>query len=415
MQDDWNQHSRVTPGAVEPHREAPRAAAAAVQSPDWRMAVDVLLQETLDAATTPPDLVLLFASSDHAPAFPELLREVYERSGAGCLVGGSSGSVLANAAGLESDSSLAMMALWLPGATLTPIRLHQAMLDTLDDPESWLAMHGPRPEEARALLLFADPFRLDVQETVVRLSARYPGVPLMGGTASATGQERRVWVFLDDQVYDEGGVALAIDGPYDLRIVVSQGADPIGQPWTVTGVDRNLITTISNRPAVAVMRETVAALPPVERAGIERNLLVGFPVDEYQEHFNRGDFTVRGLIGLDEERGALVVGSIPRLGQTIQFQRRDARSATLDLQQTLVDARAMVADDRLVAGVLCTCRGRGSAMFGRADHDAVAVQSAFRGLPVVGMSAWGEIGPIRDRIVLNSFSVVLGLLTYREG
>ena len=411
--DDRDQHPRVTPGTVDPVRAAPRAAAAVVQSPDWRLAVDVVLHETLETASTSPDLVVLFASSDFAPVYPELLREIYARSGAGCLVGGSSGGVLANAAGTESDACLAMMALWLPGATLTPVRLHQAMLDVLDDPESWLALHGPPPEETRALLLFADPFRLDVQETVVRLAARYPGIPLMGGAASASGQERCVWIFLDDQVYDEGGVALVIGGPYDLRIVVSQGADPIGQPWTVTGVDRNRITTISNRPAAEVMRETIASLPAGERAGIERHLLVGFPIDEYQEHFHRGDFVVRGMLGMDEERGALIVGSIPRLGQTIQFQRRDARNATLDLQQTLVDARAMVAGETLVAGVLCTCKGRGSAMFGRAGHDAVAVQSAFRGLPVVGMSAWGEIGPVRGRTVLNSFSAVLGLLTYR--
>jgi small ligand-binding sensory domain FIST len=399
-------------GTRAPGAGAPAAATALVQSANWRLAVDVVLHKTLDGATAPPDLVLLFASSELAPDYPRILHEIYQRSGTGCLVGSSSGGVLANATSVESGPCLAMMALWLPGATLTPIRLHQAMLDLLDDAEG-APSSGPRAEDTRALLLFADPFRLDVQETVVRLAARYPGVPMMGAAASSSGQDRRVWVFFDDQVFDEGGVAVAIGGPYDLRIVVSQGADPIGDPWTITGVDRNLITTISNRPAVEVMRETIAALTPAERAGIERNLLLGFPIDEYQEHFHRGDFVTRGMLGLDEERGALIVGSIPRLGQTIQFQRRDAHSSSLDLQQMLVDARAMVADEHLVAGILCTCKGRGSGMFGRADHDSAAVRAAFRTLPFAGLFAWGEIGPVHGRSVLNSFTAVLGLLTYR--
>lgn len=406
------QDGNRTGGAQTPGAGVTSAAAALVQSADWRLAVDVVLHETLDGATAPPDLVLLFGSSELAPDYPRILHEIYDRSGTGCLVGSSSGGVVANATSVESGPCLAMMALWLPGATLTPIRLHQAMLDLLDEADG-VPSSGPRVEDTRALLLFADPFRLDVQETVMRLAARYPGVPMMGAAASSSGQERRVWVFFDDQVYDEGGVALAIGGPYDLRIVVSQGADPIGEPWTITGVERNLITTISNRPAVDVMRETIAALVPHERAGIERNLLLGFPIDEYREHFHRGDFVIRGMLGLDEERGALIVGSIPRPGQTVQFQRRDPHSSSLDLQQMLVDARAMVTDERLVAGVLCTCKGRGSAMFGRPDHDSVAVRAAFRALPVAGLFAWGEIGPIHGRSVLNSFTAVLGLLTHR--
>ena len=394
---------------------APTAAAAIVQSANWRLALDLVLQDTLEHRPTPPDLVLLFASSDYAEDFPALVRETYERSGTSCLVGSSSSGALANALSFENQPCLAMICLWLPEVTLTPVRLHQSMLDVLDDDDLWAEMYGPPPEETRAWLLFADPFRMDAHEMVARLSARYPGTPMMGGTASSAGQERRTWVFFDGQVYDEGGVALAIGGPYDLHIVLSQGCDPIGEPWTITGVERNLITTISNRPATRVLQETIDALPPESRATIERNLLLGFPIDEYQHQFHRGEFVVRGLLGIDQEKGALIVGSLPRVGQTVQFQQRDARSSALDFQQVLVDARAMVGDAAPVAGLLCTCKGRGTAMFGRPDHDALAVQAAFRGLTVGGMYSFGEIGPINGHTVLNGFTAVLGLLTYRGG
>jgi small ligand-binding sensory domain FIST len=135
-------------------------------------------------------------------------------------------------------------------------------------------------------------------------------------------------------------------------------------------------------------------------------------MDEYQDEFFRGDFVIRGLLGVDEERGALVAGSIPRNGQTVQFQLREAAGSSLDLQQVLIDARALVGDSEVVAGLMCTCRGRGAAMFGRSDHDACAVQGVFRDLPLAGMFSFGEIGPVRGVPALNGFAMSLGLIVH---
>lgn len=392
----------------------PAAEAAVVQSEDWRFALDYVLHETLDGHTTAPDLVVLFASTNYAPDYPELVREAWYRSGAGCLVGSSSRGTIGRSASFETEPSMSMLALWLPGATLTPVRLHQSMLDVIDDPETWDALYGPPAAETRGWITFADPYRMDVQEALLRLRTRYPGVPVVGALSSTMEQDRRTWVFFDNQVYDEGGVAVALGGPYDLEVVVSQGADPVGEPWTITGVERNLITSISNRPALDVMHDTIASFPEDERADVERNLMLGFPMDEYQDRFYRGDFVMRGLLGVDEERSALVVGSIPRNGQTVQFQLRDASSSSMDLQQVLVDARALVGDGEVVAGVMCTCKGRGAAMFGRPDHDARAVRTAFGEMPFAGMFSFGEIGPVRGVAALNGFAMSLGVIVHRR-
>src|SRR5699024_3661534 len=149
-------------------------------------------------------------------------------------------------------------------------------------------------------IMFADPFRMDAQDALLRMRARYPGVPFAGALSSTIRQDRQVWVFLDDHVYDEGGVAIAIGGPYRLLAVTSQGAEPIGRPWTVTGVDRNRITAISNRPALDVLNDVVAAYPERERERVRHNLMLGFPMSEYRDAFYRGDFVVRGLLGVDE-------------------------------------------------------------------------------------------------------------------
>lgn len=398
--------------AAASHR-CPKAVAAAAQGDDWRLALDSLLHTIRNGHQTAPDLVVLFPSSAYADEYPELVREAWQRSGAKCLIGTSSRGVIAGSVCYETEPSISMLALWLPGATLTPVRLHQSMLDALDDPEVQDGVYGPPSAETRGWVFFADPYRMDAQDAVRRLRTRYPGVPVVGALASTGKQDRRAWVFFDDQVYDEGGVALAIGGPYDLQVVVSQGGDPIGEPWTITGVERNLITSISNRSALDVMRETIEALPKDVGLDIERNLMLGFPMDEYQHQFHRGDFVVRGLLGIDEERGALIVGSLPRSGQTVQFQLRDAASSALDLQQVLVDARALVGDGDVVAGMICTCKGRGTAMFGRPDHDARTVRAAFRDLPFAGMFSFGEIGPVRGVPALNGFAMSFGLIVHR--
>src|SRR5699024_5284067 len=145
--------------------------------------------------------------------------------------------------------------------------------------------------------------------------------------------DRRAWVFLNDTIYEKGAVALTLQGPYDLLIRVSQGGTPIGEMWTMTGVEHNRITTISNRPAVDVLNDTLAL--PENRHLELRDIMVGLPMDEYQDDFVREDFVARGIIGTDEDTGAILVGGIPRQGQSVQFLKRDVEEATQDLDLRL--------------------------------------------------------------------------------
>ena len=55
----------------------------------------------------------------------------------------------------------------------------------------------------------------------------------------------------------------------------------------------------------------------------------------YLETFQRGSFLVRPLIGVERGTGSLAIGALPRIGQTIQFQMRDALAAESDLKELL--------------------------------------------------------------------------------
>src|SRR4030095_8475002 len=99
--------------------------------------------------------------------------------------------------------------------------------------------------------------------------------------------------------------------------------------------ERNFIHEIANRPAYEVLAETFSQLPPQEQQKARGNLFVGLVTNEYLDEFQRGDFLIRNLIGADPKSGTIAVGALPRAGQTIQFQRRDAATGSEDISALL--------------------------------------------------------------------------------
>jgi len=293
---------------------------------------------------------------------------------------------------------------------LRAVRLTQAMVETNRVAPAWHQGTGIGTEDVNGWLVLADPFHLDVDKLIAGMAGAYPGVPIVGGLASPGPLDRRTWVFLNGEVYGEGAVGLAIGGEYGLLPMVSQGCEPIGQTWTITGVQDYWIETISNRPAVDVLVETLSELPEDVQPRAQQNVLVGIAVDEYKHEFERGDFLVRNIVGLDRGSGAIAIGAAPRMGQTIQFQMRDAATADLDLTLMLDDLRPRLAGRKPIAGVLNSCNGRGVGLFGSSHHDAAAIARRLGPLPVAGLFCAGEIGPVGSGQYLHGFTASLGLI-----
>jgi small ligand-binding sensory domain FIST len=53
-------------------------------------------------------------------------------------------------------------------------------------------------------------------------------------------------------------------------------------------------------------------------------------------------------------------------------------------------------------------------MFGSEDHDALAISSAFPGMPVAGMFSFGEIGPVRGVPALNGFAMAFAVISEKS-
>ncbi|MGH2584232.1 MAG: FIST signal transduction protein [Dehalococcoidia bacterium] len=386
------------------------AAAAIVDAPSWDQALGAALGEVGDRLTTTPDLVFLFASPAYAQQFAQIAAVAQERTGARVLAGCSGQGIIGADREVEDRPALSMLAISLPGAALRAVHITQPFVEACATAEDWHRLTGVAPEAVNAWIIFSDPFTLNPERLLAGLSAAYPGTPLVGGVASGSPHVRRTHLFLNGDVHAAGAVLIALGGAYTVRTVVSQGAEPIGESWTVTSAQGNMLESIGGRPAHEVLIETFQSLPPAVQHRAQTNLLIGLAADEYRDRFRRGDFLIRNLIGVDRDTGALAISASPRVGQTVQFQIRDASAADEELRTMLSVTREELGATAPVAALLCACNGRGAGLFGAPDHDARALAEQLGPLPAAGLFCNGEIGPVGGVPFLHGFTASIGLI-----
>ncbi|GHO44220.1 FIST signal transduction protein [Ktedonospora formicarum] len=390
----------------------PVARGAVVADEIWDQALAQALAQTSDIHA---DVALLFASGEYEAHFPEMLRMIKEETGAEIIMGCSGQGIIGTGIELEDVPALSLLTLELPGSTLHPVRFSPDIVEMFNTPNDLRTLLDVPLDDVNGWLLFLDPFHLNSEFLIEELANAYPYVPMVGGLASNDMPDSPCYFFLNDTVYADGGIGLAIGGSYKILPLVSQGCEPIGEPWTITKVqDNGLVETISNRPAYDMLVETFHNLPQNILKRAQGNLLlVGIAANEYLERFGRGSFVIRNLLGVDRRSKALAIGAQPRVGQTIQFQMRDAETADLDLRELLTKLCYRLKKTetlQVVGGILCTCNGRGESLFPTPNHDAGMIEEILGPLPLAGLFCNGEIGPIGERPLLHGFTACLALI-----
>jgi small ligand-binding sensory domain FIST len=238
------------------------------------------------------------------------------------------------------------------------------------------------------------------------LAIRHPALQVIGGFASAARGPGGNRLVLDGATLAEGAVGVLLGGAPRIDAVVSQGCRPVGQPFVVTDAAGQDLRELGGRPALERIAELARTLPEEEVALLSRNLHLGLVADEHLSEFRRGDFLVRNVVGATPEDGAIVVGADMQVGQTVQFQLRDARAADEDLTE-------LIAPRHAAAALLFTCTGRGQRLFGIDDHDAAAIQELLGPIPLAGAFCAGEVGPVGQRSYVHGFTASLALFSSR--
>jgi small ligand-binding sensory domain FIST len=373
--------------------------------------------QVLEKLGTEPDLVVLFVTPPHAGALEDAAGAVRAILEPRTLIGCAAESVAGVNREVEGGPAVCLWAGRF--GRVVPVGLDVATAGAtasatgeVEDDRHLSVTGWPEemPFEPRGLFLLADPFTYPVEAFIDWVGQAHPGLPVIGGMASAARGPGGNRLVLDDTVRVGGAVGAILGPGIELAAVVSQGCRPVGHPLAVTRAEGNVVYELGGQPALERLvdlarRELAERDVALINAG---GLHLGRVIDEHKAEFGRGDFLVRNVIGADRAAGAIAVNDVVELGTTVQFHLRDAVAADEDLR-TMLDGRH--AD----AALMFTCNGRGTRLFGSPHHDAGALAETLGEIPMAGFFAAGELGPVGGRNFLHGFTASIALLQEVDG
>jgi len=384
-----------------------------------------MLSDRVTAALGPEpiDLLIWFASSTFAAEAEGIGAAVTARLAPRVQLGATAQAVLHDEQELEREAAISALALRMPGARITPFHLNAQHLSEwamlINDEQMFREAVGA-PIDPRLFVLLADPatspldlggeFGISIMRA---LNEYYPGVPAVGGVASHGMEHHSNRLILNDYAARSGVIGVAVGGDVDVEIVTSQGCRPIGGVYTVTAAQENMITSLDGERPIQLVQQMVDRLRPEDRRLLQLGgLYVGRAVRSSpagDEVLGRGDFLVRGVLGVDSRTGALMIGDIAEPGDRLQFHVRDGAAAIEDLELCLAPQAFAAAP---AGALIFTCSGRGQAMFGRPHVDASTVRNLLADgapFPIAGFFCAGEIAPIGGRNFLHTHTASIAL------
>ncbi|MFI6598973.1 FIST N-terminal domain-containing protein [Nonomuraea sp. NPDC050536] len=365
---------------------------------DLVAAAESAVGQALSRLSGSADLVCFFICGDDPDDVARAGQRAMALAPGANVIGCSATGVIGDGQGVELTPAVSAWAATLEGARITTFAL-----DTLTAEDRFVVVGLPerKPDDHVAILL-ADPYSFPTDAFVERSVDVLGELPLIGGLANGLQGRGSVRLFADGEVYHEGAIGVLLSGPVHVSTVVSQGCRPIGPTMVVTRAEDNLLLELAGQPALARLEDIVTDLDEDDRELVASGLQIGLAMDEYAERHERGDFLIRGVIGIDPEREAVAIGDVVDVGRTVRFQVRDAATADEDLYD-LLDAH-LERIGRVDGALLFSCNRRGSAMFGSADHDPIALRDTLGPIGVAGFFAAGEVGPVGGQNHVHGFT-----------
>jgi small ligand-binding sensory domain FIST len=343
------------------------------------------------AETATVDLALVFLSAHFTGQARLIAAELQAGLRPGVLLGCTAEGVIGRQAELEGQPAITLVAAHLPGVQIFPFVLENTdWRATLLECAEFRRLVGA-PDDTCLFLLLGDPFSTPMDDMLEAFNNAYPGLPVIGGMASGALRAQGNALILNDLTNNVGVVGVALAGELDVDVVVSQGCRPIWRPFTISAAHRNEIYLLENRPPLDWIQDLIQELTEEDRLLLQNGLYVGRAINNDDDDIGRGDFLIRGIIGIDRESGAIAIGDTVQEGETIQFHLRDAFTAQEDLEMMLIPQAFRLPPD---GALLFSCNGRGTRLYDHPNGDINVIQKSLGGTPLAGFFCAGEIGPI---------------------
>lgn len=382
-------------------------ASALTTTRDFDQAVHELSRQILPQMQGKPiDLALVFVS----PHFRAVASDFSERLRASLnpttLLGSTAEGVISREQEIEQLPAATLVAAHLPHVEVTPFSLQSMHWEELLADEFAFTQTIDVAGTPKLFLLLADPFTTPMELLLNAFNRFYPDLPVVGGMASGSTRAGGNALFFNEQLRNNGAVGVALGGNIDTDVIVSQGCRPIGHPLTVTRAKKNLIYSLEGQPPLTYLQTLVEQLSTADRDLLQHGLFIGKAIAPHHDTLGRGDFLIRGVLGIDQSSGAMVVGDYIGEDETVQFHLRDAVTAEEDLEMMLAPQLLF---DSPSGALLFSCNGRGTHLYSHPNGDISIIQNVLGDIDLAGFFCAGEIGPISGKNFLHGHTASLVL------
>jgi len=352
------------------------------------------------SGTDHADLALVFANDAYADA-PDALHAIRRVTGARVVIGCSGTGILTERREVEDAAAIAVLVVRSESLVATPFAFERQVRR----PELGRELAeriGPTVAEGGCALVLPDARGCNPPALLGQLHDALGFVPVLGAVAAGG----PMFELHNTDVFEDALVGVALSGLTPI-IGVTQGCTPIGEPYVITHAESNVIQRIASRPALEMLTEAIRANPDTEARIPQAGVFAGLAMDPAKSPLGRGDFLVRNLVGADQSSGALAVAERVRVGQTLQFQIRDAQASREDLREMLDELAERLHGRRPAFGCYFDCAGRGRGLFGVPDHDVTLIRERLGEFPLVGFFGNGEFAPIGRRNFFHNYTGAL--------
>src|SRR3954452_15864156 len=208
-------------------------------------AVGEVAGEVLEKLGTGPDLAMLFMTPPHAGALEDGAAAVQTICQPKTLLGCAAVAVAGTGREVEETPAVSLWAGRF--GDVVPARFETVRAGEGSVLAGW---PGPQavPFEPQALVLLADPYSFDIDALFAVINERYPGLPVVGGMASAARAPGANRLTSNGVILTDGAVGAFVGPGPRLTAVVSQGCRPIGTPLVVTRSEHSILRELAGEP-----------------------------------------------------------------------------------------------------------------------------------------------------------------------
>ena len=373
-------------------------------SPDSKVAGKQAAQAALEKSKRNDEcsLVLLFSTARHNQT--ALRDEVAELVGKDCpIYGGGAVGVITNDKFGYAGDQVGVACIWLQEAECTVFTeqgLIESEVGTGERLGKQLAAAGIAQDSPVMLFYDAvdqtkDPMRLLMATWI--LEGVEKGLGFLPDLTGAGMQGDHICTptkqYLGDGMDEHSAFAMAFSDDIRIDNVIMHGCKPASPYYTVTKAEGPVILEINHKPAIGFMDELLGGSISPEQYPFF--LLFGINHSERWGEFDEENYASRLCLGLDKERGGIVMFE-PDMVEGTKFQLM-FRSLGLDyMAPKLEDMFAKLEDREPLFAVYIDCAGRCAGYGGVDIEDAYVIQDAANklGIPLLGLYTGVEIATI---------------------